>query len=738
MAERVTSSPSVDSRVRSSRSDNSRVGSGSRNGSKDLVGPRSPLSRTTPQRETSDASMEGRLRFSGKVSEHMTKVDTEVSLTPPPSPKRLDRMESPDSFGAIEAMKRAMSPSSSRFELASDLPHRLLTKASRPSVTDSRTSKKSTASAFIAFSSGSSITQSFMPYQKTVKNALCCPGMDLFIGIVVLVNFILICVDTDARAGGKRTPTSVLVGMQVCLGVYVVEFCARVFIERSQVMNDTWNGFDLAIIVCSLLEMCGIFLGHLALLRVLRLFRLVRLARQMHVFSGFFRELSKLMQMMMSCCRTLFWSFVMCFVAMTFWAALAVEMLDELLQDMEVEQWNACERCRRSFSTVMGANLTLFQTVVAGDSWGLVAVPVIEAHPWTAFIFMGALLTIIFGVLNLVVAVIVDSFAELRAKDTNALASDLDWEEQHEKLELMKMFQKIDADGSGAVSYDELREGARKVPEFRHRLRVMDIDAEDLRQLFDMLDSDHSGTVELQEFIEQLYRIRHSESKTKTCFTNHHVMVIRREQQRIWDKIADLQKVVSAVTPRLPPITPRKGRGDESALLGQTEQQLEAAIRSALKASLDASLENAIERVTNAMTSATVSLSAMVRGHIMASADEPLPLLKGPSPAPPSRLVSDADSTYLAGEGSSDLPSPHCAMKLLDLPQRGSCGSGDLKVPKSPSDGVSRMHASQASTCAPSDGFASALWPSSLMTLTRLPLDRTVTDQSTDAGLRSL
>lgn len=51
----------------------------------------------------------------------------------------------------------------------------------------------------------------------------------------------------------------------------------------------------------------------------------------------------------------------------------------------------------------MHANLLLFKTVIAGDGWGEIAVPVIHEHPGTAFIFVGSLLTLVFGVLNLIV-----------------------------------------------------------------------------------------------------------------------------------------------------------------------------------------------------------------------------------------------------------------------------------------------------------------------------------------------
>ena len=53
----------------------------------------------------------------------------------------------------------------------------------------------------------------------------------------------------------------------------------------------------------------------------------------------------------------------------------------------------------------MDANLLLFKTVIAGDSWGQIAVPVIQEYPLTSIIFCGSLFTLVFGVLNLIVAV---------------------------------------------------------------------------------------------------------------------------------------------------------------------------------------------------------------------------------------------------------------------------------------------------------------------------------------------
>jgi len=63
-----------------------------------------------------------------------------------------------------------------------------------------------------------------------------------------------------------------------------------------------------------------------------------------------------------------------------------------------------CSECLSATSSVMRANLLLFKTVIAGDSWGQLAVPVIEYSPATMLIFCGSLMTVVFGVLNMIVA----------------------------------------------------------------------------------------------------------------------------------------------------------------------------------------------------------------------------------------------------------------------------------------------------------------------------------------------
>lgn len=99
------------------------------------------------------------------------------------------------------------------------------------------------------------------------------------------------------------------------------------------------------------------------------------------------------------------WSFIFCFAFMTFWAMMVVEFVHPLVEQMQTERLLNCEECVRHTSSIMEANLLLFKTVIAGDSWGKIAVPVIQYSPATAIIFCGSLMTTVFGVLNMVIAV---------------------------------------------------------------------------------------------------------------------------------------------------------------------------------------------------------------------------------------------------------------------------------------------------------------------------------------------
>ena len=234
--------------------------------------------------------------------------------------------------------------------------------------------------------------------------------------LVILVDAFCTIVDIDARASGTQTPQVYPLLSNVCLAMYTLEVITLCIVKGTRKACGHWMvRLDVFIVLSGLTELLlqnfaaeiMFNLGFVPVLRMVRVLRLARLLKRLRAF----RELQKLVRMMATCLKALFWSFVFCFMIMTVWAMLIVEFVHpimlEKMDDMEASDIpniaQECPQCVTSTSAVMEANLLLFKTVIAGDSWGTIAVPVIREYPATAIIFCGSLLTLVFGVLNLIV-----------------------------------------------------------------------------------------------------------------------------------------------------------------------------------------------------------------------------------------------------------------------------------------------------------------------------------------------
>jgi len=257
-------------------------------------------------------------------------------------------------------------------------------------------------------------------------------------------------------------------------------------------------------------------------------------------------------------------------------------------------------------------------------------------------------MTLVFGVLNLIVAVIVDVFAESRDKDVFARASELEEEEREQKAVLGQIFKRIDTDGGGTLSYNELLQGASKEAEFLRWLRVMDIDSRDLEQLFSIVDEDGSGEIDPGEFIEAMYRMRTADSRTAMKFVKQIVSRIDKQQKDLngkFEKIFDVEpdtpvsNEIQELNDKLDEVLDvLHDTGSHSGIhelngkfdnmlgglleLGKVEEQLQAVlleqerhIRDTIEVALRKAAEVALEAAKWAATGTTSSIGVAGVGH---------------------------------------------------------------------------------------------------------------------------
>jgi len=176
--------------------------------------------------------------------------------------------------------------------------------------------------------------------------------------------------------------------------------------------------------------------------------------------------------------------------------------------------------------------LMFFQTLMAGDSWGDCAVPMIQATPWSIIIFGGSLLTVQLGFANLVLAVIVERARQAHEEERQQNLNEQVKKRRDAEVRLLEMCKAIDIDQDGILTLEELMEAYATNEDFRKTLTLLEIDETDLICLFDLMDADRSGDLTYEELISCIH-------KSETNDLKRQMMMVKLQVQDIWLRIRD-------------------------------------------------------------------------------------------------------------------------------------------------------------------------------------------------------
>jgi voltage-gated sodium channel len=168
------------------------------------------------------------------------------------------------------------------------------------------------------------------------------------------------------------------------IGIFCVELALKLWAYKLRFFRSAWNWFDLIVVLFSLIPDAGAF-TVLRALRVLRLFRLFSVVPEMR---SVVEALAKAIPGMGA---------IMLVLGVIFYVAA---VMGAMLFSGTHPQF---------FDNVGGSAFTLFQ-IMTLESWSMgVARPVIAEHPYAWIFFVGFIVLTSFAVLNLFIAVIVDS-----------------------------------------------------------------------------------------------------------------------------------------------------------------------------------------------------------------------------------------------------------------------------------------------------------------------------------------
>ena len=308
--------------------------------------------------------------------------------------------------------------------------------------------------------------------------------------------------------------------------IYFLEVVCGIAAFRKRYFENHWNKLDFFVVLCGLVSEALSGNINVAYLRLLRMFRLVRAFR---IFLSI-RELYLLISGLGSSLKAMSFGMVMLMVMLCIWGIILVEFVHPT--NAFIAYPETCERCGRAYKSVAHTALTLFQQVVAGDSWGTPSVRIIEERPILAILMVMTVGTIALCVMNLILAVIVDSAAEARENDMAEKTRQKQKQLLEQKMQLLHLCAQMDHDDSSSISLDEVLNAWDVSDEFHEVMVQLGVQRNDLVMIFKLLDTEGDGDVEYKEFVDQLYQL---------C-TGDVRMMIANMRLNLQDYVRDIKK----------------------------------------------------------------------------------------------------------------------------------------------------------------------------------------------------
>eukprot|EP00927_Polykrikos_kofoidii_P011765 TRINITY_DN15024_c0_g3_i2.p1 TRINITY_DN15024_c0_g3~~TRINITY_DN15024_c0_g3_i2.p1 ORF type:complete len:704 (+),score=158.06 TRINITY_DN15024_c0_g3_i2:75-2114(+) len=335
------------------------------------------------------------------------------------------------------------------------------------------------------------------------------------------------CIEVQCR----RYPASMPHGYEIVDGafcvVFVLEIVFRVLASgglAAYFCSKTewaWNMFDFVVVSISVVDYGFSFdqLANLSGARLLRLLRIVRFIRFVRVVRVFrlIEELRTVVSSAISSLKALVWTlmlmFLMIYVVALCMTQVFLESRPTASDDSYIELW---------WGSLFRTLLTLFQCITSGTTWDQLLRPLIEdLGPLAGFGFILYIAFCVFALLNVITGVFVEKAL------VNA---------EHDKVEFLRdricdAFRRIISVDDGTSITAEKFEEMVNTEEIQEYFKAIDVDTGDSNTIFQILDADKSGSIDVVEFITGCMRLRgpaqalHLEMLMFECKTREEVII---------------------------------------------------------------------------------------------------------------------------------------------------------------------------------------------------------------------
>jgi len=300
-----------------------------------------------------------------------------------------------------------------------------------------------------------------------------------------------------------------------CL-LFLVDVSLRILAEGSHFFlskGKGWNIFEMVVLLTAMIEVVADWflyssasisnefsrIGKFSVLRIVRLLRFIRAASSVRMIR-FIRELRIMVCSLFGAFKSLLWSAVLIMIILLVFGVFFTEGAVSYSISNGVVEDEATEDLMKYFGSLSGATVSLFMAMSGGDDWGNIMAP-LELLPFEyELLFLVFISFAILALLNVVTAVFVES-AMTSNKNDKDVVTQQEMESKGEFIAIMQsVFAELDADNSGALTWEEFEEhiGDEKIMSY---LGTLELDISQVKTLFQLLDVDGTGEVDVEEFV---------------------------------------------------------------------------------------------------------------------------------------------------------------------------------------------------------------------------------------------
>jgi len=364
-------------------------------------------------------------------------------------------------------------------------------------------------------------------FRRRLLDIVLHPWFDFASGVAILSNALFMGIKTqvllsDAKHGEASSSEDLFTSLEkVFAVVFIIEWLLRVGAYQRLFFSTkerAWHVFDTVLILASVVEFLIEVIagsdssiaqgGETMILRVLRIIRLMRLLRIVRFVSAF-RELRLLISGLLGSTRSLLWSVVLLgFVVYLFGIFFEQGVLSYITENNKKE--GAIPRLDELidyFGSIQATMTTMFAVISGGEDWMTVMSPLAEISGFYTFAFIMYIFLTTNGILHVIVGIFVESTMAASRNDKDLVIADELARKDSYMAQMTDVLRETDSDESGTISWEEF-ESHLTDPRVIAYFAALELDVGEARGLFELLDTEESNEVPIDEFVVGCFRLK--------------------------------------------------------------------------------------------------------------------------------------------------------------------------------------------------------------------------------------